>query len=357
MPTPLIVDLTRATADGVVEGSLAYSDLDDLKVEVGRIIEVSDLGAGPYKAEVVEVDGDRIRVKAPAFKPRPVKAGSPELVDAADLVQWADRPEARYKFPEAIRLLLAGTPGVTTLSVRGGAGGDLSGWDVLVECVSGAPYVPSGGSAWEIGTGRNPASKAKDDYRKRTKDPGGIDPSETAFVFVTPRRWEGKDRWARSRAEEGPWREVRALDADDLEGWLQSRYIDHVRVSEQLGRRPLEAESLDRWWARWSARTDPAFPPDLLVAGRCAEAEKLRKALAGTPTITRVEAPSREEALAFAAAALSASEGGISTLPGAVVVTSAAAWERCASDPGRFVLIPPEEESNLAAAVEGGITF
>ena len=186
MPTPLIVDLTRATADGVVEGNLAYSDLDDLKVEVGRIIEVSDLGAGPYKAEVVEVDGDRIRVKAPAFKPRPVKAGSPELVDAADLVQWADRPEARYKFPEAIRLLLAGTPGVTTLSVRGGAGGDLSGWDVLVECVSGAPYVPSGGSAWEIGTGRNPAGKAKDDYRKRTKDPGGIDPAETAFVFVTP---------------------------------------------------------------------------------------------------------------------------------------------------------------------------
>ena len=355
MPDPLIVDLTRATADGVVEGSLAYSDLDDLEVEVGRIIEVSDLGAGPYKAEVVEVDGDRIRVKAPAFElRRPVEAGSPELVNARDLEQWAETSEARYKFPKVIRLLLAGTPGVDRLSVRAGRGIDLPGYDGYVERTVDGPYVPSGASCWEMGTGRDPRRKAQQDYRKRTDNPGEVKPADTVFVFVTPRRWEGKDRWARSRAEEGPWREVRVLDADDLEGWLQSRYIDHVRVSEQLGRRPLEAESLDRWWARWSERTDPAFPPDLLVAGRGAEAEQLRDALAGPSTITRVEAPSREEALAFAAAALSASEGGISTLPGAVVVTSAAVWERCASDLGRFVLIPQAEGCNLAAAVEGG---
>lgn len=88
MPDPLIVDLTRATADGVVEGSLACSDLDDLKVEAGDSIEVSDLGAGSYEAEVVEVDGDRIRVQAPAFKPVPVEApSSPELVNARDLEQ------------------------------------------------------------------------------------------------------------------------------------------------------------------------------------------------------------------------------------------------------------------------------
>ncbi len=355
MPDPLIVDLTRATADGVVEGSLACSDLDDLEVEVGRIIEVSDLGAGPYKAEVVEVDGDRIRVQAPAFKlHRPIEAGSPELVNARDLEQWAETSEARYKFPKVIRLLLAGTPGVDRLSVRAGRGIDLPGYDGYVERTVDSPYVPSGASCWEMGTGRDPRRKAQQDYRKRTDNPGGVKPADTVFVFVTPRRWQGKEEWAHSRSEEGPWREVRVLDADDLEGWLQSRYIDHVRVSEQLGRRPLEAESLDRWWARWSARTEPAFPPDLLLAGRGSEAEKLRKALAGTPTITRVEAPSREEALAFAAAALGASEGGVSTLPGTVVVTSAAVWERCASDPGRFVLIPPAEESNLAAAVEGG---
>jgi len=355
MPDPLIVDLTRATADGVVEGSLAYSDLDDLEVEVGRIIKVSDLGAGPYKAEVVEVDGDRIRVKAPAFElRRPVEAGSPELVNARDLEQWAETSEARYKFPKVIRLLLAGTPGVDRLSVRAGRGIDLPGYDGYVERTVDGPYVPSGASCWEMGTGRDPRRKAQQDYRKRTDNPGEVKPADTVFVFVTPRRWAGKDKWARSCSEKGPWRKVMALDADDLEGWLQSRYIDHVRVSEQLGRRPLEAESLNRWWARWSARTDPTFPPDLLVAGRGAEAEKLREALAGTPTITRVETPSRKEALAFAAAALSASEGGISTLPGAVVVTSAAAWERCASDPGRFVLIPPAEESNLAAAVKGG---
>lgn len=357
MAAPLIVDLDHATADGVVEGSRVFSDLDldGIEIAVGDTLEVMDSGAGPYEAEVVEVDGDTIRVQAPAFKP--YTGGewpSPELVDAGDLTRWADKEEAPYEFPRLVRRLLTDTPGIALSSVRAGAGVYLPGWDGLIKSDADGPYVPAGLSVWEMGTGGDPGRKAREDYCKRTEDPGGVDQAETAFVFVTPRRWAGKDRWVRSRAEEGPWREVRALDADDLEGWLESNYVVHVWVSEQLGRRPLEAESLDRWWSRWSAQTDPVFPPALLLAGRQVEAKKLREALAGPPKATGVQAASREEALAFAAAALSTMEDAGSALPAAVVVKSLAVWDRCAANPGPTILIPRVEGSDRAAAVRQG---
>jgi hypothetical protein len=53
-----------------------------------------------------------------------------------------------------------------------------------------------------------------------------------------------------------------------------------------------------------SARTRPPLPPALLLAGRDAEAEALRAALAGPPQVVPVRGGSREEAAAFMAAAL-----------------------------------------------------
>ena len=359
MAEPLIVDLGRATADGVAAGSRVFSDLDldGAEIAVGDPIEVMDYrGGDSFEAEVVEVDGDTIRVQAPALKPH-IGGGrpSPGLVDAGDLTRWADKEEAQYEFPRLVRRLLTGAPGIAFLSVRAGAGVYLPGRDGLVDCTADAPYVPAGLSVWEMGTGRDPGRKAREDYDKRTKNPRGVDQAETAFVFATPRRWPDKDEWARRCSEEGLWREVRALDADDLEGWLESNYVVHVWVSEQLGRRPLEAESLDRWRSRWAAQTDPVLPPALLLAGRRAEAEKLCAALTGPPKVTGVRAASREEALAFAAAALGTIEDAGSAPPAAVVVKSPAVWDRCAVSPGPAILIHPRVEGiDLPAAVRQG---
>ena len=43
----------------------------------------------------------------------------------------------------------------------------------------------------------------------------------TIFVFVTPRRWPGKDKWVKDRKAQGQWKDVRAYDASDLEQWLE----------------------------------------------------------------------------------------------------------------------------------------
>jgi excisionase family DNA binding protein len=44
----------------------------------------------------------------------------PELVDATQLSYWATTEDARYRFPELMRRLLASTSGITNLSIRSG---------------------------------------------------------------------------------------------------------------------------------------------------------------------------------------------------------------------------------------------
>jgi hypothetical protein len=39
-----------------------------------------------------------------------------------------------------------------------------------------------------MGKENGPKRKAEQDYEKRTANPGDVDPSQTTFVFVTPRR-------------------------------------------------------------------------------------------------------------------------------------------------------------------------
>lgn len=347
---PLIVNFDHATRDGVVEGSLALSDLDGVEVKVGDPIGVMDSGAGPYEAEVVEVDGDRIRVRAPALS---VPRSRPGLADAEDIERWAATYRARSQLPELVRRLLADTPGVTLLSIRAGTGVDHAGWDGSVDGGVGAPYVPAGPSFWEMSTSQDPGDQAQRNYRKRTEEPEAAEPGTTTFVFVTPRRWSGKDRWEQSRRAKGVWRDVRVLDVDDLAGWLESRYSVHVWLSEQLGLRPGEVETLERWWSRWSVATEPPLPEDLLLAGRTDKAKALCAELGGNPSVTGIRAGSRDEAIAFAAAALRSLEDRDHPSR-SFVVASAVAWDNSVSTHGRSVLIPTFDRADVVAAVSAG---
>ena len=347
---PLIVNFGHATRDGVVEGSLAVSDLDAVEVSVGDTIGVMDSGAGPYDAEVIEVNGDRIRVRAPALS---VPRSRPGLADAEDIERWADTHKARSELPGLVRRLLAAAPGVSLLSIRAGKGVDFSGWDGRVDGGSGALYVPAGLSCWEMSTASDIRREARDNYRKRTKDSEEVNPTETTFVFVTPRRWKDKDKWANSKRAGGTWRNVGVLDADDLAGWLESRYGVHVWFSEQLGLRPGDVETIESWWSRWSAVTDPPLPEDLVLARRSDEAETLRSKLDGNRSVTGIKAGSRDEATAFVAAVLHQSED-TDHLARSFVVASATAWDQSVSTPGRLVLIPTFEGADVGASVSAG---
>ena len=219
--------------------------------EVSRLtVERSDYRSASLQLSIVdatpEARGGPARIRR-----------SPDLVTATDLDSWAAFRDAQHLFPELTRRLLAATRGVTELSMRSGEGVHLPGWDGQVFAEEASPWAPAGASYWELGTGSKPRDKASSTYGKRTAEPLGANPREATFVFATPRRWAGKEAWLLERRAEAHWKDVRALDADDFEGWLQAEPAVHVWLSEVLGHQPQQVGTLATWWDLFSNQTRP----------------------------------------------------------------------------------------------------
>ena len=176
------------------------------------------------------------------------------------------------------------------------------GWDGRVEADAATPWIPDGKSCWEFGTNKRPSTKAESDYAKSL---ASVPPSERAnctFVFVTPRNWPGKTQWANNKHATGDWKAVRAIDASDLEQWLEESISAQMWLAEQLGMPAKGFETLDQCWRRWEEASEPKMVPALfepsITAYRDTFKEWLKKP-SERPFI--VAADSRDEALAFLA--------------------------------------------------------
>ncbi|MCP2167127.1 hypothetical protein [Goodfellowiella coeruleoviolacea] len=103
------------------------------------------------------------------------------------------------------------------------------------------------------------------------------------------------------------------------------------------------SERLDDWWAKWT-RENPRFTTEVLFAAREQHAIELRTSLTQGPAEVKVCGGSREESLAFAAAAL---------LPLAAdvrVVTDQPAWDRYAQSQRNLILIAASKELDTTVA-------
>lgn len=265
------------------------------------------------------------------------------LTDATDLTLWANRRDAQATLPQLIRRLVHATAKhVLRAGFRSGEGVQLGGWDGLVVAEEGGAFVPDGMSVWEMGVTRDVKGKADEDYEKRSKNPEGVIPADSAFVFVTPRRWAAKDEWVASRQAEGAWREVRAYDADDLEEWLELAPAVHVWLSTRLGKKPEGADDLETYWEDWSATTEPRTPPEFVLAGRDEVEKKVHEWLRGTTPTLALRAESRDEALAIFAAAIGRlpSEEAAEHLSRAVLVRDSGAMNSLVMSEEPLILIP-----------------
>src|SRR5215218_2538927 len=222
------------------------------------------------------------------------------LVDATNLEAWADRREAQGQLPRVVRDLVLATVGRAERVVfSADEGVQHPGWDGIVGASQGTAFVPDGLSAWELGTNRDVKRKADADYAKRTKNPLGLEPSETTFVFVTPRYWSKKREWAEQKQAEGVWRDVRVYDAEDLETWLEFAPGVHVRLSTLIGKHPEGADALRTSWEGWAGVTEVPMSAELVISGRNEEALGLLEWLRGQPSSLALRAESKEEAIAF----------------------------------------------------------
>jgi excisionase family DNA binding protein len=300
-----------------------------------------------YARDVERLREDRGR--AVSSREQELRTIGPELVDASQLAQWAGTRDAQARFPELVRRLLAATPGVTNISARAGEGVALSGWDGSADS-GGTSFLPSGKLRLEFGVGANPKQKADEDYGKRLK--ASPNAADLTFVFLTPKRWRDGTSWAEDKANMREFANVRVLDADDIEGWLTETPAVHQWISEQLGRNPRDAQTLEQWWERFRSRTRPALPRELFLTGRESDITSLKEFLNGTPGTLSVQTGSRDEALAFVA--LTLADVDADNVSPAVIVRSAAVWDRMLAHPGRATLIALFEEPDLTGARDNG---
>ena len=267
----------------------------------------------------------------------------PTLANAADLAQWANRHDAQGLLPKLIRrLILATSSDITRIGVRSEEGIRYPGFDGVIEAGKGNAFVPTGLSIWEMGVNQDAKGKAESDYTKRTEDPLEVDPTRTTFVFVTPRRWPGKENWVKDKRASGIWRDVRVHDADDLETWLELAPAVHTWISCLLGKDPGGTQALDTFWMDWREATEPPLSVGLVIAGRDEDAQRIANQLQGPTGVLAVRADAQDEALAFIAASLELLPEGErdGIFARALVVESVQTWRQITLTEQPLVLLP-----------------
>lgn len=234
------------------------------------------------------------------------------MITRDQLASWADTPESKANFPYLIsRLIRATTAKDTKANVPWGSATYIGGWDGIVDSKEETRYVPEGISLWELGTNRDPESKANADYKKRVDESLGYPHEDATFVFVTPRTWTGKDKWVKKRKEEKKWKDVIVYDGISLEQWLDEAPAVSRWFASQGYAGVCSSEGIitaDECWKEWSCSGQLELVPDCVLAGRELAREALIKLLEGDPSIIGVRASTKGEAIAFILATMKASD-------------------------------------------------
>lgn len=221
-------------------------------------------------------------------------------INSRDIRNWAQTRDCQENLPLLIRKLIRATSkSVTNIKFPFGDNVLFGGWDGVLQVGEPTPQIPAGVSLWEFGSNSDVKGKADSDYEKRTNNPLGYDPSSSTFVFVTPHLWTKGEDWRQEKLKEGKWKDIRIINAESLEEWLDDAPTVGAWFAKHIGKCPDEGvRSTQEFWEQWSSGKDFNLPPSLLLGGRENEIEKLRSTL-HTPNILPIQGMSREESLAF----------------------------------------------------------
>lgn len=258
------------------------------------------------RKELLEMQAKYNAALAKKNAPADTKAYVPPFlgIKANQVEEWIDHNiPARTRLSVFLRTLVNSTgAGLTKVDFPGNDDAERPGWDGFVEAGGATTWIPAGRSGWEFGVNENVKAKADKDFKKSVKAIDEKERTETTFVFVTPRRWPGKDAWVKEANAGGHWRDVRAYDASDLEQWVEQSLPAQAWFASENNIPAHDVRSLDKCWSDWANVAEPALTGTLF--GSAIEATKrtmlsrLSKPSDG-PTI--IAADSTEEALAFLA--------------------------------------------------------
>ncbi len=291
-----LLGVGRPALSNLLNGKAALSSEMALRIEKAFGASQQDLlqMQADYDRHLAQTQDQDVAVRA--YVPSFLK------ITARDIEQWVDgNLEARSRLPVLLRKLIHSTGReLSHIDFPGYDNAERQGWDGRVDAAAATPWIPAGKSGWEFGVNADPRQKAEGDYAARVAAIPAPKRADINFIFVTPRKWTARDKWAQEKQGLGEWKSVRAYDASDLEQWLEQSIPAQGWLAEQMGSSDAGAHSLDEQWHRWASVTHPELSKELFAPSVERHKDDIKTWLAKEPSSPlMVCADSKLEALAF----------------------------------------------------------
>jgi len=175
-----------------------------------------------------------------------------------------------------------------------------------------APFVPAGTSCWEIGVGTEPATKATNDYTKRTTGEHTAVPeferTRSTFVFVSPlsaqKSWrkESQSEWLTQHKAKNDWVDVRIIDGTIIIDWLKDYPDIELWLAGQMGMHVEQIKLAGQHWERLSSVGSFPLTPGLYLTGREEAQSALERVFAHEQNHLEIDTYSPGEARDFLSA-------------------------------------------------------
>ncbi|MEC4092548.1 hypothetical protein [Myroides odoratimimus] len=229
-----------------------------------------------------------------------------------DIEMWANTIDCKYHLPHLIRKLILATidnSSIKNIHFPYGEEVQTGGFDGELITESENMFVPLGVSVWEFGTTSAKGKKANDDYEKRKQDTLGKTPAETTYININAKKYRDKNKWEVDKKNEGFWKDVKYLDAIDIEQWLELAPQVELWLAEKLKKPTLGIYTVEEYWKRWSETEFIKIIPDIILGkSRSEEIETVKKFLKNDQKILYIKSITKDEAIAFPLAILKVSD-------------------------------------------------
>ena len=206
------------------------------------------------------------------------------FITSAILKRFLEQDKRKFEglFAELVkRLILSSCQSISNIRMPGHDDVWVPGFDGIVDSQEQTSYIAAGKSVWELGTNADSLSKINADFEKRSKNPLGVDKSETTFYLVIPRIWAYDNqgmpisKWE-SEHKDG-WSNVHVYDASVLCDWINSEPAVCAWLFEQFGEgKKLSFSSVAGAWESFSNRTNPQLTASMFLEGRQDEVSEFK---------------------------------------------------------------------------------
>ncbi len=272
---------------------------------------------------------------------------------------WAKTQDSRHLLPLLIRRLVrASTTREASVLFPAIEQVGRPGPDGIVRVSVGNQFVPEGDSLWEMGVTEDCKGKADEDIEKRNKEFSDLsERARMTFVFVTPREWQKKSEWVEAAQAFG-WKNVVALDANDLEHWIERCQSVDSWFSTVTGRRPPGVVDLHSRWDALSRIAEHSLTPEVFLASREEECDQLLTYLKDAPCSITLRCESIEGGMDVLSALTASRVEEHRILENVVSISDVEGWRQLSVQNDPMILVAASSISlgaeDIAGAVHSG---